>query len=133
MHIYVQQQIKKADLDAKEKMNPAFNTFLNIFLNYHRFNNMNEEAKAALRQEKWKEFLEQEQSNPKKEVTGILSMFKSGDSGAKISKIKFDMKYRVKEQMEMMSMTSMLRAKIFNIQPDEDMKEDQIENVKDAL
>ena len=114
-------------------MNPAFNTFLNIFLNYHRFNNMNEEFKAALKQEKWKEFLEQESANPKKEATGLLAMFKSGDSGNKLMKVKFDMRYKVKEQMEMMSLNSMLRAKIFNIQPDDDMKEEQIENVKDAL
>ena len=96
-------------------MNPAFNTFLNIFLNYHRFNNMNEEAKAALKHEQWKEFLETELNNPKAKESVLMSLFKSSDKENKVSRIKFEIKFKVREQMEAMSHTAMLRSKIFNI------------------
>jgi len=133
MYIYTQQRIKQADLEAKQKMLPAFNTFLNIYLNYHRFNNMNEEAKAALKQEKWKEFLEHEQNCPKKESGGILGLFKSAGGGEKVARMKFEMKYKVKDRLEQMNLTQMLRAKILNIKPDEDMSDVRIQNVKDAI
>lgn len=113
-------------------MQPAFNTFLNLFLNYHRFNNMNEEAKAALKQEKWTEFIESESNAPKKQ--NVLSgLFSGKDSGNKLNRKVFEMKYKIKDQMEAMQLAAVLRAKILNIHGDEDMSDEQIENVKDAL
>jgi hypothetical protein len=49
MHIWAEQKIKQADIDAREKHLPLFNQFLNIFLNYHNMNKVNEQMKDEMK------------------------------------------------------------------------------------
>ena len=95
---------------------------------------MNEEAKAALKQEKWTEFIESEaNANAPKKGNVLSGLFKGKDAEGKLNRKVFEMKYKIRDQMEAMQLASVLRAKILNIHSDEDMSEEQIENVKDAL
>jgi hypothetical protein len=44
-NIWSEQKIKQADKDARDKHLPLFNQFLNIYLNYHNMNKLNESSK----------------------------------------------------------------------------------------
>ena len=88
--------------------------------------------KEELKQDEWENFKRQAEANPpSNKKGGIFGMFSKNND--LILKTSFELKRRYKEQLHMIDLTKLLRAKILNIKADEDMSESEIQLVKDLI
>ena len=92
---YTNKKIRQADIDAKSVMTPDFNRFLNVFINYHSCDKLNQENKAQLREEEWKMYKMHNEEKLKNEKKGFMALFSSNVGGALQLKLKFEMEQKV--------------------------------------
>jgi hypothetical protein len=87
--------------------------------------------KDEMKNEEWEAYKREEEAKPKKKEGGLMGLFGKG-SDIKM-KLGFEMKRKYREQMHQIDLTKLLRAKIFNLQGDKEMSEEDIQMVKDAI
>jgi hypothetical protein len=69
--------------------------------------------KEELKNEEWETFKREQEAKPKKKEGGIMGLFSKNSELQ--WKMQFEMRRNVREQMHMIDLTKLLRAKIFNL------------------